>query len=503
MPDGCPLPLTPLLEVGTTLADKYRIERLIAEGGMGIVYEGFHVVLEQRVAVKVVRPEYAHHPEAVERFLNEARAIARLRGHHIAKVLDTGRTDSGAPYMVLEYLEGRDLRTALDTDGPLPVELAIEYVLQACEAVSEAHAMGLVHRDLKPDNLFITRGADQREVVKVIDFGISKRVDGSGRCLTKQGQSLGSPHYMAPEQMASPEQVDARADVWSLGIVLYELLTNTVPFSGDSLAAACLQVLTAEPQPLSELRPDLPPGLERVVMRCLAKQRDERYATIQDLALDLSAFLPESLGFESRLRDRSASVREPTTVALGEARTLMSFAPAGSAPHSSRNSDGARSGPVPVPGFRRRIFAASAAAAALIAWGGLQAHIARGTEEVASAAPVGLVEREPIKPLAELAGRPAPINVNARTAEPAPAAPQAAAPQPKPAAPAPRAPQRFAYRAPVARPATNRAPLSSATPAAAPTAASGALGPDPAELVNPYPDLMPPKKGSRAELVKP
>ncbi|HET9931495.1 MAG TPA: serine/threonine-protein kinase, partial [Polyangiaceae bacterium] len=189
--------MTPLLEVGTTLAGKYRIERLLAEGGMGIVYEGYHVELEQRVAVKVVRAEYAHHQEAVARFLNEARAIARLRGHHIAKVLDTGRAETGAPYMVLEYLEGRDLRTVLDNDGPLPVTQAVHYLLQTCEAVAEAHAVGLIHRDLKPDNLFISRGSDGQDLLKVIDFGISKRIDGNGRCLTKQGQSLGSPHYMA------------------------------------------------------------------------------------------------------------------------------------------------------------------------------------------------------------------------------------------------------------------------------------------------------------------
>jgi serine/threonine-protein kinase len=513
MSDPCPLPLTPLLEMGSTLAEKYRIERLIAEGGMGIVYEGYHVVLEQRVAVKVVRPEYAHHPEAVERFLNEARAIARLRGHHIAKVLDTGRTDSGAPYMVLEYLEGRDLRTALDTDGPLPVDRAVEYLLQTCEAVAEAHAVGLIHRDLKPDNLFITRSADGREVLKVIDFGISKRVDGSGRCLTKQGQSLGSPHYMAPEQMASPEQVDARADIWSLGVVLYELLTNTVPFMGDSLAAACLQVLTAEPRSIRETRPEVPPALEQVVMRCLAKQRDDRYSSVQELAFELCAFLPE-LGprSDTRLRAAASSMLESGSLAaLGEARTLMSFSESTRSARRAELSD-----QLPIPRFRRRTLAVSAAAAALIAWGGVQAHLARAPEPVAAvAAPRGLLEREPVRPQdAQIPSETAidvttpvhpegaPANAGTPTQRPLRTTVAPAPGKPAPAKPfKPPAPvQRATAQPPAPKLTTSR--LSLPAPAPQPGALNAPQAADPAELVNPYPDLTPSKKSSR-ELGKP
>ncbi len=278
------------LEPGTVLGEKYRIERLIGEGGMGVVYQGYHEVLEQRIAIKVVRPELVHHPEALARFLNEARAIARLRGHHIAHVLDTGCLADQRPHMVLEYLEGADLRAVLDAEGSLSLARALNYLLQACEAVAEAHALGLIHRDLKPENLFITRGAHGEGVVKVIDFGISKRIGAAvGRSYTLRGQSLGSPHYMAPEQMASPDTVDARADIWSLGVVLFEALTNAVPFGGDTLPQVCASILAGEQRDVRLFRPDLPPVVEHVIRRCLRREREERYQNVAELA---AALLP-------------------------------------------------------------------------------------------------------------------------------------------------------------------------------------------------------------------
>jgi serine/threonine-protein kinase len=277
---------------GTVIGRKYRIDHLIAEGGMGIVYRGWHLGLEQPVAIKVVLSEYANHPRSVARFLSEARAMAQMRGAHVARVLDTGYLESGSPYMVLEYLVGRDLRTVLGAEGPLPLTRAVEYVLQACEAMAEAHGLGIVHRDLKPDNLFLHQLPDGTEVLKVIDFGIFVQVDVE-RGSTLQGQSLGSPRYMAPEQITSPEAVDARADIWSLGIVLFELLTNAVPFDAESMARTCCLVLTEEPTPLGVLRRDLPPEFEQLVGRCLRKRREERFANVQELAEALLPFAPE------------------------------------------------------------------------------------------------------------------------------------------------------------------------------------------------------------------
>ncbi len=504
MADGCSIPLTPLLEVGATLADKYRIERLLAEGGMGIVYEGYHVELEQRVAVKVVRAEYAHHQEAVARFLNEARAIARLRGHHIAKVLDTGRTESGAPYMVLEYLEGRDLRTVLDTDGPLPIAQAVHYLLQTCEAVTEAHAIGLIHRDLKPDNLFISRGADGQDVLKVIDFGISKRIDGNGRCLTKQGQSLGSPHYMAPEQMSSPELVDARADIWSLGIVLYELLTNSVPFSGETLAQACMQVLTAEPRRVRQVRPEVPAELERIIARCLAKQRDERYATVKELAAELSAFAPD--GAQRAI----PWLRAPLALApVSDSPTLVSPT---DAPMELTRTEGATSSIRAIfhPNARRnKIIAAAAAAVALVIWGGIQAHAARGTdpvaENVARASDANMKRATPRLEPRIAAAAVAPL----RATEPKPEAPAPAATARDTTPPSPDT-HSLPDRSPTAHPRSvaRLAPAKPTRmpPVLAPVRATPAPAPannDAAELVNPYPDLAVTKKPSRSALTNP
>lgn len=284
------------ISLGSVIGRKYRLDALIAEGGMGIVYRGWHLVLEQPIAIKIVRPEYARHPEAVARFLNEARSIAQLRGVHVAHVLDTGRIENGPPYMVLEYLEGHDLRALLEAEGPLAVQRAADYLLQTCEAMAEAHSLGVIHRDLKPENLFLTHQPDGSELVKVIDFGISKRPDADGRSYTLQGQSLGSPQYMAPEQMTSPDKVDARADVWSLGVVLFELLTNQVPFGGDTVPVACVKVLCDEPVSLRSVRPDISVELEAVIQRCLRKQPDERFPSMKELAEALVPFASAERG---------------------------------------------------------------------------------------------------------------------------------------------------------------------------------------------------------------
>jgi serine/threonine-protein kinase len=280
---------------GEVLAGKYRVERVLGVGGMGVVVAAHHLQLDQKVALKFLLPEALARAEVVARFDREARASARIRGEHVARVIDVGKLDNGAPYMVMEHLEGGDLASWLEHRGVLPIEQAVEFVLQACEAVAEAHALGIVHRDLKPANLFCTRRPDGTLCIKVLDFGISK-MSGMGASgdmgMTRTAAIVGSPFYMSPEQMHSAKGVDARTDLWALGVILYELLTDRVPFEAEEIPELVLKVLRDTPPPLSSLRPDVPPGLDAIVRRCLEKDRDRRYADVADLVRALVAFGP-------------------------------------------------------------------------------------------------------------------------------------------------------------------------------------------------------------------
>jgi serine/threonine-protein kinase len=291
---------------GDLLAGKYRVERVLGVGGMGVVVAARHEQLDQLVAIKFVREDALGSAGAVQRFLREARAAVKLRSDHAAKVLDVGTLESGAPYMVMELLEGSDLAQALGTSGPMPYDAAADWILQACEAVAEAHGAGIVHRDLKPQNLFLARTAGGGHKVKVLDFGVSKSADsvaaGAGN-LTRTQSLLGSPLYMAPEQMRSSRDVDARADVWALGVVLFELLTTRLPFEAESMPELCLKVVEQPPQSLAALRPDLPPGLVSTVEKCLAKRLEERFANAAELAEALEPFAPPtSRGLADRAR---------------------------------------------------------------------------------------------------------------------------------------------------------------------------------------------------------
>ena len=283
------------VHVGQILAGKYRIERVLGVGGMGIVVAAMHVQLDERVAIKFLLPDALESPETVARFAREARAAVKIKSEHIARVSDVGTLENGAPYMVMEYLEGRDLAAYLKERGPLPVDEAVTYLLQAMEALAEAHGMGIVHRDLKPPNLFLTRRADGTAQVKVLDFGISKVTARGGMheaSLTKTSSVMGSPLYMAPEQMVSTREVDARADVWALGVVLYELLAGHVPFQGESMTELCARILQEPPSPLRMTRPDVPPELEGLILRCLEKNRDQRLGSVAELASGLVPFAP-------------------------------------------------------------------------------------------------------------------------------------------------------------------------------------------------------------------
>jgi eukaryotic-like serine/threonine-protein kinase len=286
-------------EPGDIVGGKYRVERLLGEGGMGLVYAATNLALEQRVAIKLLRDEAASKPEAVERFTREARAAARIQSQHVARVLDIAFLESGAPYIVMEYLDGEDLAQVVARDGPLAIEDVVRHTLAACEALAEVHAQGMIHRDLKPSNLFLALRADGTRDVKVLDFGISKKVaseagGAANPALTRTAAVLGSPRYMSPEQLRSARDVDARSDIWALGVTLFELLSGAQPFATGTLAEVCAAILKDQPTELATVRADLPFELCAVVHRCLEKDPDARFADLAELAAALAPFGPAS-----------------------------------------------------------------------------------------------------------------------------------------------------------------------------------------------------------------
>lgn len=282
---------------GEVLAGKFRIDRVLGMGGMGVVVEAYHLQLETKVALKFLLPATLEDYESVERFAREARAAVKITSEHVARVLDVGTLDeTGAPYIVMEFLEGSDLATLLQQRGPLAIEVTVDFVLQACVAVADAHRLGIVHRDLKPGNLFCVPRSDGGLVIKVLDFGISK-LSGlaghpSGIAATRTNAVMGSPLYMSPEQMISTKDVDAHTDIWALGVILYELLTGARPFVGSTYAEIAIRVATAPAPSLRSLRADIPEALEAVVLRCLEKDKRTRYANVAELAFALAEFGP-------------------------------------------------------------------------------------------------------------------------------------------------------------------------------------------------------------------
>jgi serine/threonine protein kinase len=280
---------------GQVLAGKYRVVRVLGAGGMGMVVEANHVQLETRVAIKVLLPQMLESPDAVARFEREARAAVRISSEHVARVFDVGTLPNGAPYIVMEFLEGSDLAAWLRSRGPLPIPQAVEFVLQGCVAVAEAHALGIVHRDLKPANLFCVRRADGQFMIKVLDFGISKLTDVGDQAFSATSTTavMGSPLYMSPEQMAASKNVTAQTDIWALGVILFELLAGAVPFNGDTLPEICVKIATTAPPSLRLARPDVPAAFEGIVSKCLEKDLRRRYRDVADLAQALRAFAPE------------------------------------------------------------------------------------------------------------------------------------------------------------------------------------------------------------------
>ena len=279
------------LAPGTILLGKYRIDELIGTGGMGNVVRASHLYLHQSVAIKILLPQMSESASTVQRFLREAQASVKLRSEHSARVMDVGTAPDGSPFMVMEFLDGNDLNQILRHHGPQVPPIVVDLMLQACEGIAEAHALGIIHRDIKPSNFFITRRPDGSMLLKILDFGISKTPVGYEE-LTATQTVIGTPSYMAPEQMKSGRSADPRSDVWSIGVVIYQLLTGRLPFAGESYADLVLKVGLEPPEPLQIA---LPPGLAEVILRCLEKDPKQRHQNVGELARLLAPYASDPI----------------------------------------------------------------------------------------------------------------------------------------------------------------------------------------------------------------
>jgi serine/threonine-protein kinase len=323
---------------------------------MGAVVKAWHLDLEEPVALKILLPEMMDRTEIVARFTREAKAAVKLKGEHVARVLDVGKLEpdadgnfDGTPYIAMEFLEGADLNQIVKAHGPQEASLAVDMMLQACEAIAEAHSLGIIHRDIKSSNFFITQAEDQPPHLKVLDFGIATPPKGTSD-LTDGESVIGTPSYMAPEQMRSSRQADARSDIWSMGVVLYEILEGKKPFSSEAYSDLCLKVGMDPPEPM--VHPDVPEALRAVVMKCLEKSVERRYQSVAELAFDLLPFASDpvlaraSVELTARQLSRRGTrafdtARAPDDVTPGAAKRLSS-------PHASQDHP---SGQTPAPGI--------------------------------------------------------------------------------------------------------------------------------------------------------
>jgi eukaryotic-like serine/threonine-protein kinase len=480
-----------LLASSALVAGRYRLDKVLGMGGMGYVVSAVHVGPDrqvERVAIKFMLPDALHSSSLHRRFVREAEAIGRLRSEHVCRLLDTGRTPDGAPYMVMEYLSGHDLERLVSGRGPLPLHEAADYGLQILDAMAEAHSQGIIHRDLKPANVFRAWGPDDTPIIKVLDFGVAKAADGMQSTATNT--VMGSPSFMAPEQIVSSKRVDERADIYSIGAVLYFLLTGKPPFDAEQLPALCLKVLNEDPVPPSHLRPDLPPEIDDIILTCMARDQCNRFPNVAELAHALAPFAPEGarplaqaaaralawtpgVWEPSLARTGAATVseRRPELAGDGFATQLVRGAPDG----SSIERVGSR---------RRRVWLAAVAACVSVAAGvGTVATLASSSDHTgrASARPAAPSPR----PAAGAPARPgAAIPAPATAASPSAASPATAA-SPSAASPttaaSPSAPSPATAASPsAASPATAASP-SAASPAtaASPSAASPATSASP------------------------
>lgn len=338
------------LRAGEILAGKFCVERIIATGGAGVVVAARHLQLGETVALKFLISQPDRDATDLARFVREAQSAVKLKNEHVARVLDVGSLEDGSPYMVMEYLEGSDLDKMLRQRGPLSITDAVDYVLQACEAIAEAHHLGIVHRDIKPSNFFLTRRNDGSPLIKVLDFGIAKARDELQQdlSLTKTRTVLGSPVYMSPEQIRSARSVDHRTDIWSLGVTLYELLTDQLPFDGDSITAVAAAVSADPIAPIRDLRAEIPIGLSTIVEMCLEKRPGNRYQSVAEFAAALVPYGPETARYSLKrirgalnMKTRDSQDEVATTLVANSGVELIDDGPAaqesGSATTSQRN----------------------------------------------------------------------------------------------------------------------------------------------------------------------
>jgi serine/threonine-protein kinase len=276
-----------LFQPGDIVQEKYKIVRLIGRGGMGIVYEAHHELLGHQVALKVVLPEIGANPEILARFMSEARNSAKIESDHVARVMDVGKLEGGAPFMVMELLNGQDLDAILAQEGPLPAARVADLMVETLDGVASAHALGIIHRDLKPGNLFVSQKAGRPPRVKVLDFGISKSLGGqhfAGAHVTSTSSIVGSPAYMSPEQLRGSKDIDGRADIWSLGVIAYQLSTGALPYDADNVGALFAAILETEPLRPRDRVATIPEALDAAIMKCLQKKPADRFQTVIELA---------------------------------------------------------------------------------------------------------------------------------------------------------------------------------------------------------------------------
>lgn len=302
--------------VGKVLAGRYKIIRVIGAGGMGAVYEAEHSLIGRRVAVKILYAQLAGDAAVVKRFVNEARAAATIGHPHILECTDIGQADDGSPFLVLELLEGHDLEAEFQDNGPMPIGRLMFLLLQACDALAAAHNKGIIHRDIKPENIYLSVQNGKKDHVKVLDFGISKfnslQQTGPG---TMTGSAMGTPFYMSPEQFRDASNVDARADIYAMGVILYQGLAGRLPFMADSLPGLALEIATGTPLPLETIRPDVPEALVALVNKTMSRLADDRVQTMTELRAALEPFVGIDAPVDARVVDASVVAAARATAA--------------------------------------------------------------------------------------------------------------------------------------------------------------------------------------------
>ncbi|HEY1549618.1 MAG TPA: serine/threonine-protein kinase [Kofleriaceae bacterium] len=377
-----------MYEPGTVVAGKYRVEKLLGRGGMGVVLAAEHLELRVPVALKFLSDRYSTRTDIIMRFLREARAAAQLKSAHVCRVFDVGRLDDGLPFIVMERLVGQDLAKLLRAEGQLAVPTAADYIAQACDAVAEAHDAGIVHRDLKPGNLFLTQNRDGSALLKVLDFGVAKLHTEEDHDITNSQTVVGSPTYMAPEQLRSARGADARSDIWSLGVILHQLVTGNTPFRGETIADLAIR---AAIDPLPSLE-HLPPAYAAIIARCLEKQPDRRFQTATELAAELAPLasrpsrpptITPSPQLEVMLGPNTADPSAPTETTLRGAASVTTGMPRAKKPP-------------------RALVIGAVAAIAIGAGAGL--FVNRGSTPARPAAPVDVVRMPTAAPVSIDAG---------------------------------------------------------------------------------------------------